>query len=134
MAYKEHFFCFDTPTQSSLYIYIRQIQSGHGISNSCNKGMRAFPDMYARLPEGHRPEGKGHTYQAKPVLQLICNTYQADSLYRVINHPSQYECRHWMYYICIPDCGSAASTFWLCSLTMNGHILEMSQRILATQI
>ena len=32
-----------------------------------------------------------HTYQAKrecPVLQLICNTYQADSLYRVINHLS----------------------------------------------
>ena len=25
-----------------------------GICNSCN--MRALPDMYARLPEGHRPE------------------------------------------------------------------------------
>ena len=41
--------------------------------NSCNTGMRALHDMYARLPEG-----RGHTYQAKPecpMLQLICNTY-----------------------------------------------------------
>ena len=36
--------------------------------------MRALPDMYAQLSEGCRPEGRGHTYQAKlkyPVLQLI---------------------------------------------------------------
>ena len=73
--------------------------------------------MYTQLSEGRRPKGRGHTYQAKPectVLQLICNTYQADSLHRAINHPSQYACSHWMYYICIPkifDYGSAASTF-----------------------
>ena len=45
------------------------------------------------------PEGRGHTYQAKPeclMLQLICNTYQADSLYREINHPSQYKSSHWI--------------------------------------
>ena len=74
--------------------------------NSCNTGMRALPDMYAQLPEGRRPEGRGRTYQAKPecpVLQLICNTYQADSLYRAINHPSPYECSHWIYYICISN-------------------------------
>ena len=29
----------------------------------------------------------------------MCNTYQADILYRAINHPSQYKCSHWMYYI-----------------------------------
>ena len=60
--------------------------------NSCNTGTRALPDTYARLPKGHRPESRGHTYQAKPerlVLQLICNIYQADSLYRAINHISQ---------------------------------------------
>ena len=95
--------------------------------------MRALPDMYARLPEGCRPEGRGHTYQAKPeypVLQLICNTYQADSLYRAINHPS---IATGYNYICIPkifDYGSAASMFWLRLVTMNGHILEMSRRIL----
>ena len=53
-----------------------------GICNSCNMRMRALPDML--------PEGRVHTYQAKsefPLLQLICNTYQADSLYRAINHP-----------------------------------------------
>ena len=36
------------------------------ICNSCNMGMRALPGMYAQLPEGQRPEGRGHTYQAKP--------------------------------------------------------------------
>ena len=48
--------------------------------------------MYALLVEGRKP--------VYPVLQLIFNTCQADSLYRVIDHPSQYECSHWMY-ICI---------------------------------
>ena len=49
--------------------------------NSCKMDTRALPDMHAQLSEGFRPEGRGHTYQAKPecpVLQLICNTYQAD--------------------------------------------------------
>ena len=49
-----------------------------GLCDSFNTGMRALPDMYARLPEGCRPEGRGHTYQVKPeypVLQLICNIY-----------------------------------------------------------
>ena len=66
-----------------------------------------------------------------------CNTFQADSLYRAINHPSQYECSHWIYYKCILkifDYGSAASTFWLRLVTMNGHILEISQRISVTQV
>ena len=90
-------------------------------------GMRALPDMYALCPQACVLR---HTYQAKPkcsVLQLTCNSYQADSLYRAINHPSQYECSHWIYYICIHkifDCGSAASTFRLCSVMMNGHITE----------
>ena len=107
------------------------------VCNSCNMGMRALPDNVCPLPLGLRPSGGvRHTYQAKPsfpVLQLICNTSQADSLYRVMNHPSQYECSHWMYYICVPkkfNYGSAAVTFWLCSVTMNGHILEISRRIL----
>ena len=92
--------------------------------NSCNMGMRALPDMCAQLPEGHRPEGRWHTYQTKPkcpVLQLICNTYQADSLYRAINHPSQYECSHWIYCICITkifDYRSAATV--VSSVMMNG--------------
>ena len=38
--------------------------------------------------------------------------------------PKQYECSHWMYYICTPkifDYGSAASTFWLRSVMINGR-------------
>ena len=98
-------------------------------------GMRALPDMYAR-----EPQAQGHTNQAKPkfpLLQLICNTYQADSPNSAINHLSQYECSYWMYYICIPkifDYGSAASTFWLHSVTMNGHILEISWRISVVRV
>ena len=37
-----------------------------------------------------------------------------------------------LYTVCIPknfDYGSAASMFWLCSVTKNGQILEISQRI-----
>ena len=40
-------------------------------------------------------------------------------------------------YICIPkifDYGSAVSMFWLCSVTMNGQILEISCRISVTQV
>ena len=56
--------------------------------------------------------------------------YQADSLHRAISHPSQYECSHWTY-IYMPktfNYESAAFTFWLCSVTINGLILEISQR------
>ena len=38
----------------------------HCTSNGCNMGMGALPDMYVQLPEGCRPEGRGHTYQEKP--------------------------------------------------------------------
>ena len=50
-------------------------------SSSCNTGIRAYISGKALMP----------------MLQLICNTYKADSLYRAINYPSQYECSHWMY-------------------------------------
>ena len=82
--------------------------------------MRALPGMYALCPRAVR-----HTYQAKPecnMLQLVCNTYQADSLYRVINHPTQF------------DYGSTASTFWLRLVMLNGHILGISWRILVKQV
>ena len=88
-----------------------------------NMGMRALSEMYARLPEGRTLQGEGHIFQTKSECPiLICNTshpYQANSLYRAVNHPSQYECNHWIYYICMPknfDYGSAASTFWLHSV------------------
>ena len=65
----------------NLVLTIGKLQHSTIISeytcNSCNTGMRAFPDMHAGLPEGRRPEGRGRTFQAKPecsVLQLICNT------------------------------------------------------------
>ena len=80
-------------------------------------GMRALPDMYALCTAA-----LGHTYQAKPecpVLQLICNTCQAD---RAINYPSQYKCSNWMCYICIHkifDYGLAANTFWLRLVMIN---------------
>ena len=81
-----------------------------------NTSMRALSEMYARLPEDCRLEGGGQIFQTKPECpMLICNTshqYQANGLHRVINHPSQYEYSHWIYYICIPknfDYGSAAT-------------------------
>ena len=68
------------------------------------------------MSEGYRIEGGGQIFQTKPECpMLICNTshqYQANGLHRVINHPSQYECSHWIYYICIPktfDYGSSAT-------------------------
>ena len=63
----------------------------------CNTGMRALPDMLSALGQLGI-----HIRQTRiPMLQLICNTYQDDSLYRAIDHPSQYKCNHWMYYVCI---------------------------------
>ena len=49
------------------------------ICNSCNMGMRAFPDMYARLPKGPGLRAYISGKARMPMLQLICNTYQADS-------------------------------------------------------
>ena len=36
----------------------------------------------------------------------------------------QYEYMHWTLYMPACDCGSAAVTFWLCSVVTNGQILR----------
>ena len=82
--------CVHTP-KCSLY----SCTQSEGLCNSRNTGMGLCLICMPNCPRaaGLRAEGIGHTYQSKPeclVLQVICNTNKADSLYWVINHPSQY--------------------------------------------
>ena len=50
---------------------------------------------------GQRAYISGKAQMPRVPVNVYSNTCQADSLYRVINHPSQHECSHWLYYICI---------------------------------
>ena len=49
-------------------LYWSLVDTSGVVSNSCNMGMKALPDMYARQPEA---TGRGHTYQAKPELPRV---------------------------------------------------------------